>query len=90
MLFFPAGLLVCFLYLRDEHVFAIIYGIFASYFSGIMVRLMLTLTPITTVLAAIGVSVVLDTYMKDGPLENPFSTKKKGKHFQYLFISFFF
>ena len=51
--------------LRDEHVFAIIYGLFAAYFSGIMVRLMLTLTPIACVLSGIAVSVVLDTYLKN-------------------------
>ena len=51
--------------LRDEHVFAIIYGLFAAYFSGIMVRLMLTLTPIACVLSGIAISVVLDTYLKN-------------------------
>ena len=77
VIFFPVGLIVCFLYLRDEHVFAIIYALFGSYFSGIMVRLMLTLTPITAVLAGVGISVVLDTYLKEGPITNPFAPDKK-------------
>lgn len=42
---FPAGVIMCFRQLRDEHVFVIIYAVVASYFAGVMVRLMLTLTP---------------------------------------------
>lgn len=35
---FPAGIFWCFRELRDEHVFVIIYAVFAAYFSGVMVR----------------------------------------------------
>lgn len=59
---FPAGIYMCFRKLRDEHVFVIIYGIMASYFAGVMVRLMLTLTPVVCVTAAIALSNILDTY----------------------------
>lgn len=59
---FPAGIYMCFRSLRDEHVFVIIYGIMASYFAGVMVRLMLTLTPVVCVSAAIALSNILDTY----------------------------
>ncbi|CAG8842272.1 8433_t:CDS:1, partial [Racocetra persica] len=60
---FPAGIYLCFKELRDEHVFVILYGITASYFAGVMVRLMLTLTPIVCVSSAITVSRLLDTYL---------------------------
>lgn len=60
---FPAGVILCFRQLRDEHVFVIIYAIVASYFAGVMVRLMLTLTPVVCVAAAIAFSTMLDTYL---------------------------
>ena len=41
----------------------IIYSIMASYFAGVMVRLMLTLTPVVCVTAAIAISTLLDTYV---------------------------
>ena len=59
---FPAGVVLCFRQLRDEHLFVIIYAVMASYFAGVMVRLMLTLTPVVCVTAAITLSTVLDTY----------------------------
>ena len=43
--------------------FVIIYAVVASYFAGVMVRLMLTLTPVVCVSAAIAVSTLLDTYI---------------------------
>ncbi|KAF3060989.1 Dolichyl-diphosphooligosaccharide-protein glycosyltransferase subunit stt3 [Daldinia childiae] len=60
---FPAGVYLCFQRLEDEHVFIIVYALFGSYFAGVMVRLMLTLTPVVCVAAAIAVSQVLDTYL---------------------------
>ncbi|GAM38731.1 hypothetical protein TCE0_033f09700 [Talaromyces pinophilus] len=60
---FPAGVYMCFRELRDEHVFIVIYSVLASYFAGVMVRLMLTLTPVVCVAAAIALSYVLDTYL---------------------------
>ncbi|KAI3611632.1 oligosaccharyl transferase subunit [Moniliophthora roreri] len=60
---FPAGVILCFRQLRDEHVFVIIYAVVASYFAGVMVRLMLTLTPVVCVTAAIALSSLLDTYI---------------------------
>ncbi|RAH56550.1 oligosaccharyl transferase subunit [Aspergillus piperis CBS 112811] len=66
---FPAGVYMCFRDLKDEHVFVIIYSVLASYFAGVMVRLMLTLTPIVCVAAALALSTILDTYVfaKNGP-----------------------
>ncbi|KAJ1340519.1 hypothetical protein BSLG_004613 [Batrachochytrium salamandrivorans] len=62
---FPAGIFFCFRELRDEHVFVIIYSVIASYFAGVMVRLMLTLTPIVCVASALAFSYLLDVYLKD-------------------------
>ncbi|KAJ4477243.1 oligosaccharyl transferase STT3 subunit [Lentinula aciculospora] len=61
---FPAGVVMCFRELRDEHVFVIIYAVVASYFAGVMVRLMLTLTPVVCVSAAVALSTLLDTYVE--------------------------
>ncbi|KAG9298003.1 hypothetical protein G9A89_018831 [Geosiphon pyriformis] len=60
---FPAGTYLCFRELRDEHVFVILYGITASYFAGVMVRLILALTPIVCVTSAVALSWLLDTYL---------------------------
>ena len=60
---FPAGVYMCFRTLRDEHVFVVIYAVLASYFAGVMVRLMLTLTPIVCCAAALAISHVLDTFL---------------------------
>ncbi|KAI9319860.1 Oligosaccharyl transferase STT3 subunit-domain-containing protein [Dichotomocladium elegans] len=86
---FPAGIYLCYRNLRDEHVFVIVYGVFASYFAGVMVRLMLTLTPVVCVCAGIAVSTLLDTYLDtsntpsattDATEGEPGSSeKKKGK-----------
>ncbi|EIM80345.1 Oligosaccharyl transferase STT3 subunit [Stereum hirsutum FP-91666 SS1] len=72
---FPAGVVLCFRELRDEHVFVIIYALVASYFAGVMVRLMLTLTPVVVVTAAIALSTLLDTYIDPKEPEKP--TEKK-------------
>ncbi|KAK6352192.1 oligosaccharyl transferase stt3 subunit [Orbilia blumenaviensis] len=78
---FPAGVYLCFRQLRDEHVFIIVYSVMASYFAGVMVRLMLTLTPIVCVTAAITVSSIFDTYLEiDSPEEqDEDSDSKKSK-----------
>ncbi|KAL7791001.1 glycosyltransferase family 66 protein [Trichoderma ceciliae] len=60
---FPAGVYLCFQDLKDEHVFVVVYALFGSYFAGVMVRLMLTLTPIVCVAAAMAASQILDTYL---------------------------
>ena len=40
-----------------------LYATTAVYFAGVMVRLMLTLTPVVCILAAIAFSVTLDNYL---------------------------
>jgi len=47
-------------------VFAVIlYALSAVYFAGVMVRLMLTLTPVVCVLAAVAFSKVFSIYLRD-------------------------
>ncbi|KAI1799114.1 glycosyltransferase family 66 protein [Daldinia bambusicola] len=84
---FPAGVYLCFQRLEDEHVFIIVYALFGSYFAGVMVRLMLTLTPVVCVAAAIAVSQVLDTYLvarspepADNKDDESADAKKASKH----------
>ncbi|KAI6112898.1 glycosyltransferase family 66 protein [Pisolithus croceorrhizus] len=60
---FPAGVVLCFRALRDEHIFVIIYAAMASYFAGVMVRLMLALTPVVCVTSAVALSTLLDIYL---------------------------
>ncbi|KAM6492683.1 oligosaccharyl transferase STT3 subunit [Amanita muscaria] len=77
---FPAGVALCFRQLRDEHVFVIIYAVMASYFAGVMVRLMLTLTPVVCVSSAVALSVLLDTYIDpQEPLEDQEESKERTK-----------
>ncbi|MCJ1303904.1 oligosaccharyl transferase stt3 subunit [Hypocenomyce scalaris] len=69
---FPAGVYLCFQTLKDEQVFIVIYAVLASYFAGVMVRLMLTLTPVVCVAAALALSKILDTYLvAESPAQQP-------------------
>merc|ERR1711939_193264 len=80
---FPAGVYLCFQKLADEQVFIVVYSILASYFSGVMVRLMLTLTPIVCVSAALALSSLLDTYLTirspEAPVEGAPDATPNGK-----------
>ncbi|CAE1262112.1 STT3 [Acanthosepion pharaonis] len=67
---FPAGVWFCIRNVNDERVFAVLYAISASYFAGVMVRLMLTLTPIVCVLAAIAFSKTFEVYSKDDSVKS--------------------
>lgn len=49
--------------MRDEQVFIIIYSVLSAYFAGVMVRLMLVITPVVCVAAAIAFSRLLETYI---------------------------
>jgi len=71
---FPAGVYLCFRELRDEHVFVIVYAIVGSYFAGVMVRLMLTLTPVVCISAAVVVARYFDTFID--PIAHLTTTQK--------------
>lgn len=80
---FPAGVYMCFRNLKDEQVFVVIYAVLASYFAGVMVRLMLTLTPIVCVASAMALSQIFDTYLvaetpKEPPQANGNADKTKA------------
>jgi len=64
---FPAGAWICFKNLTVERVFILLYAVFASYFAGVMVRLMLTLTPVVCILSAIALSVIMERYLAKPP-----------------------
>jgi len=74
---FPVGAWYCIKHINDERVFIVLYAISAVYFAGVMVRLMLTLTPVVCVLSSIAFSKTLETYlMHDESLE---VEKEKGR-----------
>ena len=60
---FPAGLWFCVKNVNSERVFVILYAVTAVYFAGVMVRLMLTLTPVVCVLSGIAFSSIFEKYM---------------------------
>uniref|UniRef100_A0A915DK88 dolichyl-diphosphooligosaccharide--protein glycotransferase n=1 Tax=Ditylenchus dipsaci TaxID=166011 RepID=A0A915DK88_9BILA len=60
---FPAGLWFCVKNVNNERIFVILYAITAVYFAGVMVRLMLTLTPVVCILAGIAFSTIFEKYM---------------------------
>lgn len=67
---FPVGLWYCIKKVNDERVFVILYAISAVYFAGVMVRLMLTLTPIVCVLSGIAFSGLLEVFLKEDSAES--------------------
>jgi len=76
---FPVGAWYCIKHINDERVFIVLYAISAVYFAGVMVRLMLTLTPVVCVLSSIAFSKTLETYLEqDENLEAEKEKKKKS------------
>ncbi|CRK87989.1 CLUMA_CG001775, isoform A [Clunio marinus] len=62
---FPVGLWYAIKKINDERVFVVLYAISAVYFAGVMVRLMLTLTPVVCILAGVGFSGLLEVFLKE-------------------------
>ncbi|XP_035775092.1 dolichyl-diphosphooligosaccharide--protein glycosyltransferase subunit STT3B-like [Anopheles albimanus] len=62
---FPVGLWYCIKRINDERVFVVLYAISAVYFAGVMVRLMLTLTPVVCILAGVAFSGLLEVFLKE-------------------------
>lgn len=48
--------------------FVILYAISAVYFAGVMVRLMLTLTPVVCILSGVAFSGLLDVFLREDNL----------------------
>ena len=57
---FPAGLIWALRRGRDEHIFVVVYAVTATYFAGVMIRLILTLAPIMCIGAALALSGLFD------------------------------
>jgi len=79
---FPVGLWYCIKNVNDERVFIILYAISAVYFAGVMVRLMLTLTPCVCILSAIAFSKLFTIYLKDDEDpkdDDPETNEKNGR-----------
>lgn len=68
---FPVGLWYCIKNINDSRVFVTLYALSAVYFAGVMVRLMLTLTPVVCILAGIAFSIVMDLFLKE---DDPFNS----------------
>lgn len=64
MYMFPVGIFYCLRQRRNEHIFAILYAVTASYFAGVMVRLILTLAPIVCVAGGLAGSQLIDYVLK--------------------------
>lgn len=62
---YPIGLWLCIKQVNDERIFIALYAITASYFAGVMVRLMLTLTPVVCVLGAIPFSELFSQSLRE-------------------------
>ncbi|EDO17125.1 hypothetical protein Kpol_1025p46 [Vanderwaltozyma polyspora DSM 70294] len=90
---FPVGVFLLFMDLKDEHVFVIAYSVLCSYFTGVMVRLMLTLTPIVCVSAAVALSKLFDVYLDFSDVVRNFSHKDEKPTWKFtnyisrLFVS---
>ncbi|VDD90778.1 unnamed protein product [Enterobius vermicularis] len=67
---FPVGLWYCVKNVNDERVFIILYAVTAVYFAGVMVRLMLTLTPVVCVLSGIAFSHTYEKFLVDDSNES--------------------
>ncbi|CAH1776186.1 unnamed protein product [Owenia fusiformis] len=80
---FPAGVWFCIKNINDERVFIVLYAVSAVYFAGVMVRLMLTLTPCVCVLAAIAFSKTFEIYLKDDTTKSNVEEEKQEKNSQY-------
>lgn len=79
---FPAGVWFCIKELNDERVFIVLYAVFASYFAGVMVRLILTLTPVVCILSAIALSKTFDYYLFDDTFKDEQDELTHGKNKQ--------
>ena len=83
---FPVGLWYCIKNVNDERVFIILYAVSAVYFAGVMVRLMLTLTPCVCVLSAIAFSTLFERYLKEDEMGNDSNGTAAGKNQTLIFF----
>ena len=65
ILLFPSGIFLLLKYptVSESSVFLILYALSATYFAGVMVRLMLTLTPVVAIISAISCGKLFNRYL---------------------------
>lgn len=90
MFAFPAGVFFCLKELSEGAVFVILYSAFASYFAGIMVRLMLVFTPIVCVSSSIAFGRIVDRYIRNNHTSKPISFELRASVIFTFFILFCF
>jgi len=73
----PAGLWYTIRNYDSAKIFLVIYAAFSCYFAGIMVRLMLTLTPVVCMLGGIALNVTFDHFFGDDNEETQVEKAKK-------------
>ncbi|KAG1689778.1 hypothetical protein DVH05_001983 [Phytophthora capsici] len=78
MLFIPLGVFYSFQKLDVVLLFIIVYSTFAFYFSGIMVRLLLTLAPAACYLSAVGASSFMQKIVEATRITQDVSNKGQG------------
>ncbi|KAK1934503.1 Dolichyl-diphosphooligosaccharide--protein glycosyltransferase subunit STT3B [Phytophthora citrophthora] len=78
MLFIPLGVYYSFQKLDGAFLFMIVYSTFAFYFSGIMVRLLLTLAPAACYLSAVGASIFMQKIAEVTRINPNMSDKEQG------------
>ncbi|OAF72164.1 hypothetical protein A3Q56_00043 [Intoshia linei] len=64
VIFFTSGLYFTIMEITSAKLFAVLYAITAVYFAGVMIRLMLTITPIACIMASVSLSNFYTSYMK--------------------------
>nr|CAI5860779.1 unnamed protein product [Callosobruchus analis] len=75
---FPAGLWYCIKNINDERVFVVLYALSAVYFAGVMVRLMLTLTPVVCILSGIAFSNLIEFYLREDENGTNYAVRPAG------------
>ena len=80
----PAGLWYTIRNYDSAKIFLVIYAAFSCYFAGIMVRLMLTLTPVVCMLGGIALNVTFDHFFgednDENQVEKPVAKKEAKKN----------
>lgn len=64
MFLVPAGLYLCFSGLTEQNIFAVLYCITSTYFTGVMVRLVLLAGPAACVIGGIAASHTFSSFFK--------------------------
>lgn len=74
------------------YILVALYALSAVYFAGVMVRLMLTLTPVVCILAGIAFSILLDLVLKEDEIvmSPPETEEVKNLYDKVMFLNYNF